>query len=200
MLLYQHNPCSDCKSAQQCTIRGHTLPFPQVTSGSVPTVEWACGRGQTHRHAWPIYISRRLRLTRNVTTKTYLQWKQIVFVCELITLFSRHFLPCTYVQMLLASWQLCQFLRSRRLQSTSAIVKTITRHRIFTSFFLSLAFAWIQSGTVWFVTLNDINLWSYSQWDNKSDRITTASKSRHVSQTAWAYVRVSFLLSRGVDG
>ena len=33
---------------------------------------WACGRGkthrQTHRRAWPQYISRRLRLTRNVAS------------------------------------------------------------------------------------------------------------------------------------
>ena len=35
MLPYQGNPCTDCKSAQQCTTRGHPLPLPQVTSVSV---------------------------------------------------------------------------------------------------------------------------------------------------------------------
>ena len=35
MLLQQRIPCTDCKSAQQCTTRGHPLPLPQVTSGSV---------------------------------------------------------------------------------------------------------------------------------------------------------------------
>jgi len=38
----------------------------------VPAIVWTCGRGQTnrqtHRRAWPQYISRRLRLTRNVTS------------------------------------------------------------------------------------------------------------------------------------
>ena len=34
----------------------------------VPAVVWECGEGQTdtHRRPWPLYISRRLRLTRNV--------------------------------------------------------------------------------------------------------------------------------------
>jgi len=43
----------------------------------VRAIVWACGRGQTgrhtdrhtHRRAWPRYISRRLRLTRNVTRR-----------------------------------------------------------------------------------------------------------------------------------
>jgi len=35
VLPYQRNPCTDCKSAQQCPTRGHALPLPQVTSGSV---------------------------------------------------------------------------------------------------------------------------------------------------------------------
>ena len=39
----------------------------------VRVIVWACGRGQTDRHTdvrdhWPQYISRGLRLTRNVTT------------------------------------------------------------------------------------------------------------------------------------
>ena len=35
MLPLQRNPCPDCKSAQQYTTRGQSLPCPQVTSGSV---------------------------------------------------------------------------------------------------------------------------------------------------------------------
>jgi len=50
---------------QWCTTRGTPLPFPQVISGPWSVVGM---RPQTdrHRRAWPIYISRRLRLTRNV--------------------------------------------------------------------------------------------------------------------------------------
>jgi len=33
-------------------------------------VVWACGEGQTHRRPWALYISRRLRLTRNVIRTT----------------------------------------------------------------------------------------------------------------------------------
>jgi len=49
----------------------------------VRAVVWACGEGQTDRYthtedrrAWPIYISRRLRLTRNVTT-FYVLWSSM---------------------------------------------------------------------------------------------------------------------------
>jgi len=35
MLPYQRNPCTNCKSAQHCTTRGHSIPFAQVTSWSV---------------------------------------------------------------------------------------------------------------------------------------------------------------------
>jgi len=35
MLPSKRNPCTDCKSAQPCTTRGHALPVSQVTSGSV---------------------------------------------------------------------------------------------------------------------------------------------------------------------
>jgi len=35
VLSQQRNPCTDCKSTQYCTTRGHPRPFPQVTSGSV---------------------------------------------------------------------------------------------------------------------------------------------------------------------
>jgi len=35
MLPWLRNPCTDCKSAQQCTTRGHPLPLTQFTSGSV---------------------------------------------------------------------------------------------------------------------------------------------------------------------
>jgi len=47
------------------------ITIPQVTSGSVQ-VMWECGEGQsdtqTHRRAWPIYISRGLRLMLYVTS------------------------------------------------------------------------------------------------------------------------------------
>jgi len=64
----------DCKSAQQCTTMGHPLTLPQVTSGSVQQCNHAAADRhahrhtdrQTHRRALPQYISRRLRLTRNV--------------------------------------------------------------------------------------------------------------------------------------
>jgi len=50
--------------------RWHPLPLPQVTStgpcNSVGMRPQQTDRHQTHRRAWPQYISRRLRLTRNV--------------------------------------------------------------------------------------------------------------------------------------
>jgi len=68
-------PVTDWKSAQQCATRGHPLPFPKIHPGPCGSVVWACREGQTyrqthsqtHRRQWPNYISRRLRLTRNVT-------------------------------------------------------------------------------------------------------------------------------------
>jgi len=33
MLSQRRYLCTDCKSAQYCTTKGHPLPFPQVTSG-----------------------------------------------------------------------------------------------------------------------------------------------------------------------
>jgi len=81
----------------------------------VRAVVWAFGRGQnhrqtdrqTHRSAWPIYISRRLRLTRNVPTAVlgicrsireavwcasqYIGWQwRNFFIPYLCRLFSRH--------------------------------------------------------------------------------------------------------------
>jgi len=35
MLPQQCNPCPNCKSAQQCTTRGHPLPLTRVTFGSI---------------------------------------------------------------------------------------------------------------------------------------------------------------------
>jgi len=62
------NPCTDCKSAQSCTTRA----FPHTIASSyirVRAVLWEYGEGQTdtqtHRRPWSIYISPRLRLTRN---------------------------------------------------------------------------------------------------------------------------------------
>ena len=36
----------------------------------VSAVVWECGEGQTHRRPWPLYISSRSRLTRNVNIFT----------------------------------------------------------------------------------------------------------------------------------
>jgi len=45
MLSQQRNPCTDYKSTQWCTTRGHSLPFP--TYIRVRAVVWECGEGQT---------------------------------------------------------------------------------------------------------------------------------------------------------
>ena len=49
-------------------------PYHSQSYIRVRSVVFACGEGQTHtqtnRLAWPLYISRRLRLTRNVITET----------------------------------------------------------------------------------------------------------------------------------
>ena len=44
----QRNPCTDCKSAQQYTTRGHpyTIPHTYIRVRAV----WECGEGQTDRH------------------------------------------------------------------------------------------------------------------------------------------------------
>ena len=55
------------------------IPFPQLTSEFLHAVVWVCGEGQTdghthtqiHRRAWPIFIWRRLQLTRNLTSQTF---------------------------------------------------------------------------------------------------------------------------------
>ena len=51
-------------------------PYDSPSYIRVRAVVWACGRGQTHRqthrHAWPLYISRRLWLTRNVIITIHL--------------------------------------------------------------------------------------------------------------------------------
>ena len=75
MMSYQQKPCTDCKSAQQCTTRGHLLPFPQLTSrfmqqygnGARDRQTYIHTDRQTHRWPWPIHISFQLCLTRNVT-------------------------------------------------------------------------------------------------------------------------------------
>ena len=50
MLPQQRNPGADCKSAQQCTTRGHPLPLPQVAYGSVQQCGHAAADGRTERH------------------------------------------------------------------------------------------------------------------------------------------------------
>ena len=51
MLPQQRNPCTDCKSAQQCTTRAQPLPWPQVTSGCVQQCGRTTADRQTHTHA-----------------------------------------------------------------------------------------------------------------------------------------------------
>jgi len=75
VLPQQRNPCTDCKSAQQSTTRGHPLPLPTLHRGPCNSVgmrprtdRHTDRHTHTHRRAWPQYISRRLRLTRNVIT------------------------------------------------------------------------------------------------------------------------------------
>jgi len=58
--------CTGRKPAQQCTTRGHPLPFCQLTSGFVQYCRHVAADRHTHRRAWPVYISRHLRLTWNV--------------------------------------------------------------------------------------------------------------------------------------
>jgi len=38
MLPYQRNPYADCKTAQQCTTRGHPLPFSELHPGPCSSV------------------------------------------------------------------------------------------------------------------------------------------------------------------
>jgi len=64
----QRNPCTDCKSAQYCTTRGHPLPLPKLHP-SPCSIVWECAVGQTdgltyrqthrqtHKRPWPMYIS-----------------------------------------------------------------------------------------------------------------------------------------------
>ena len=57
---------------------------PTITASNIPVraVVWECceGQTQTHRRAWPIYISPRLRLTRNVISLVcFVYWSRIPF-------------------------------------------------------------------------------------------------------------------------
>jgi len=45
----QRYPCTGCKCVQQCTTRGHPLPFPPGCI-RVRAVAWECAEGQTDRH------------------------------------------------------------------------------------------------------------------------------------------------------
>jgi len=58
-----------CKSAQQCTTKGHPLPFPKLHPGlcsSVGMRPWTDTQTDRQTDACDHYISHRLRLTRNV--------------------------------------------------------------------------------------------------------------------------------------
>jgi len=65
-------PCTDCKSAQQCTTRGHLLPFPKLHPGPCssvgirPHTDRQTHRQTRRRRPWPLYTSRRMWFTRNV--------------------------------------------------------------------------------------------------------------------------------------
>ena len=63
VLSLQRNPCTDCKSAQQCTTRGRVPPTIPPSYIRVSAVVWECG--EEHTRPWPLYSSRRLRLTRS---------------------------------------------------------------------------------------------------------------------------------------
>ena len=68
------NPCTDCKSAQNAQLRGTPYHSPKLHPGPCSSVGVMQGTDrQTHRHThrrpWPLYISCRLRLTRNVTNR-----------------------------------------------------------------------------------------------------------------------------------
>jgi len=64
-------PVHQLQTAQKCTARGPPTILPSYIR--VCAVVWECSEGQTHRHRrpWPIYISRRLRLKRNVINHAY---------------------------------------------------------------------------------------------------------------------------------
>ena len=68
MLSQQRNQCTDCKSAEQSTTDGTRYHSPSYIR--VRAVVWECSEAQTHRQThrrpWPLYISRCLRLMRNV--------------------------------------------------------------------------------------------------------------------------------------
>ena len=124
-----------CKSANSAQRQGAPHTIPQLTSGS----EQYCGNAATYRQtgryrhtnrhtgrrAWPIYISRRLRLTRNVTIIGFVQFtwdllfqiineeKQQVILLKVslnIRNYSRIFHSCNIRNMrildLLRSWTL----------------------------------------------------------------------------------------------
>jgi len=53
MLSWQRNPCTDCKSAQQCITRGHPLPFPKLHPGLCTSVGMRRGTDtHTDRHTY----------------------------------------------------------------------------------------------------------------------------------------------------
>ena len=55
--------CTDCKSSNSAQLEGTLYHSPKLHPGLCSSVEMRRG---TDRRAWPIYISRRLRLTRYV--------------------------------------------------------------------------------------------------------------------------------------
>jgi len=66
----QRHPCTYCKFAQRCATRGHPVPLPQVTSGSVHGVQSRGNAARDKQTRVTNIHSPRLRLTRSVITKT----------------------------------------------------------------------------------------------------------------------------------
>jgi len=58
MLSQQRNPCTDCKSAQQCTTRGNPYHCPKFHTGSCSSVGMRWGTDtHTHTHVTNIHFS-----------------------------------------------------------------------------------------------------------------------------------------------
>ena len=70
--------------------RGHSCHFPNLHPGPCGSVGMRRGTDrhtntQTHRRPWPIYISHRLRLTRNVIISVYaynISWRVSLLTCR----------------------------------------------------------------------------------------------------------------------
>jgi len=68
MLSQQQNPCTNCKSAQSTAqLEGTPYHYFKLHPGPCSSVGmWRGADRHTDRQQWPLYISLRLCLTRNV--------------------------------------------------------------------------------------------------------------------------------------